>query len=334
MSRLRIESAAAADPGAIVSLLAGAMGRADDPRFEALLGWKHAANPFGASPAWVAMEGDEVLGYRAFMRWEFTDGRRTYRAGRAVDTATHPDHQGKGIFRTLTMHGLDELRAEGVDFIFNTPNDNSRPGYLRMGWDLVGTLRPGMRPRSPATIPAIARGRVPAGHWGLPCDAGQTAAAAFADDAEVVALLDAADAGGRGTGTATAPATDCGPGARPPTSGGATRPSSSATACLLAGDQLQDGAACFRLRQRGPAVEATIGDVLVPGDDARARRRLIGQVLRTTKADYALTLGSRASDGMVTVPGQGPTLVWRSVCQDDQPPLDRWALTMGDIELF
>ena len=144
----------------------GGDGPADDPRFEALLGWKHAANPFGASPAWVAMEGDEVLGYRAFMRWEFTDGRRTYHAGRAVDTATHPDHQGKGIFRTLTMHGLDELRAEGVDFIFNTPNDNSRPGYLRMGWELVGTLRPGMRPRSPATIPAIARGRVPAGHWG------------------------------------------------------------------------------------------------------------------------------------------------------------------------
>ena len=37
---------------------------------------------------------------------------------------------------------------------------------------------------------------------------------------------------------------------------------------------------------------------------------------------------------MIAVPGQGPTLVWRAVCQEEQPTLDRWALTMGDIELF
>jgi GNAT superfamily N-acetyltransferase len=326
MSSLHVQPASGADPGAILSLLAGAMGRTDDPRFGALLEWKHGANPFGPSPAWVAVEDGEVVGYRAFMRWEFSDGNRTWRAGRAVDTATHPDHQGKGIFRALTMHGLDELRAEGVDFIFNTPNDNSRPGYLRMGWGLVGTLRPAVRPRSPTTLPAVLRGRVPAGHWGLPCEAGLPAAAAFAEDTEVEALLDAAEPEDRRTRLRTN---------RTPAylrwryDGGLL-----GYRVLLAGDRLEDGAACFRLRQRGPAVEATIGDLLVPGDDPRARRRLIGQVLKATRADYALTLGGRPSDATVGVPGQGPTLVWRSVCTEQQPTLDRWALTMGDIELF
>ncbi len=62
------------------------------------------------------------------------------RAVRAVDTATDPDYQGQGLFTALTMHGLDEVRADGVDFVFNTPNDQSRPGYLKMGWQTVGEL--------------------------------------------------------------------------------------------------------------------------------------------------------------------------------------------------
>ena len=38
------------------------------------------------------------------------------------------------------MTAVEEMTAEGVDFVFNTPNDNSRPGYLRMGWSTVGRL--------------------------------------------------------------------------------------------------------------------------------------------------------------------------------------------------
>lgn len=332
MNRLQIERVAPADADAVLSLLAGAMGRSDDPRFADLLRWKHERNPFGSSPAWVARAEGEVVGYRAFMRWEFTDGARTYRAARAVDTATHPAHQGKGIFRRLTLHGLDELRADGVDFVFNTPNDQSRPGYLKMGWVHVGLLRPTMRPRSPATVPAVLRGRVPAGHWGLPCDAGLQADTAFSDDEAVTALLDAVDAPGASKPAATA-------------SRLRTRRSAAflrwrydsdllGYRVLTAGRSLADGVACFRLRRRGPAVEATIGDLLVPGGRSADRRRLVGRVLRETGADYALALGGSVREGLVPVPGQGPTLVWRDVCLDRSPPLAQWGLTMGDIELF
>ena len=54
---------------------------------------------------------------------------------RAVDTATRPSHQGRGIFRRMTLHALDDLRAEGVAFVFNTPNDSSRPGLPQDGLD-------------------------------------------------------------------------------------------------------------------------------------------------------------------------------------------------------
>ena len=79
-------------------------------------------------------------GFRTLMRWEFLDGERVVRAVRAVDTATHPDYQGRSIFTRLTLHALDELVAEGVEFVFNTPNEQSRPGYLKMGWQVVGQL--------------------------------------------------------------------------------------------------------------------------------------------------------------------------------------------------
>src|SRR4051794_10846345 len=90
----------------------------DDTRF---LAWKHLENPFGASPMWIALDNDRVVGFRAFMRWEFVsaDGHSVH-AARAVDTATDPEYQGRGIFTRLTREAIDRLPADGVRLIFNT----------------------------------------------------------------------------------------------------------------------------------------------------------------------------------------------------------------------
>ena len=98
--------------------------------------WKHMQNPFGPSYMLVAQSSGRIVGLRAFMRWRFTAGDTTLRAVRAVDTATHPDHQGKGIFSQLTRRALEDLRLD-TDLVFNTPNEKSLPGYLKMGWQIV-----------------------------------------------------------------------------------------------------------------------------------------------------------------------------------------------------
>ena len=98
---------------------------------------------------WVATDGDKIVGLRAFMRWEFVRGGEVLHAVRAVDTATHPDYQGKGLFTAMTMHGLDVIKDDGIDFVFNTPNDKSRPGYLKMGWQEVGKLPVAIRVAGP-----------------------------------------------------------------------------------------------------------------------------------------------------------------------------------------
>ncbi len=95
--------------------------------------WKHRQSPFGPSPGFVAMEGEHMLGVRLFMPWHFVHRGELFRALRPVDTATLPPARGKGVFRKLTLEGLDLLRGS-YDLVFNTPNSQSYPGYRKMGW--------------------------------------------------------------------------------------------------------------------------------------------------------------------------------------------------------
>lgn len=44
------------------------------------------------------------------------------------------------MFSALTRKAIEDVKKEGVQFIFNTPNQNSLPGYLKMGWTIVGAL--------------------------------------------------------------------------------------------------------------------------------------------------------------------------------------------------
>lgn len=119
----------------IISLLKVSLGEDRIPKSEALWNWKHQQNPFGESPVLVAESAGKIIGVRAFLKWEYLLEGKILLAQRAVDTAVHPDFQGKGIFSQLTRKLLEKSRLEGTDLIFNTPNQKSTPGYLKLGWE-------------------------------------------------------------------------------------------------------------------------------------------------------------------------------------------------------
>ena len=171
---LEVRPATGSDREEVLALLGRSLGSDGDPRYPALFAWKHDENVFGPSPMWVATDAGRVVAFRAFMRWEFERGGRRLRAVRAVDTATDPDYQGKGLFTRLTMLGLDEMRADGVDFVFNTPNSQSRPGYMKMGWREVGHVPAAVRFTGPMGALAAVRSRVPAERWSQPLGVGET----------------------------------------------------------------------------------------------------------------------------------------------------------------
>jgi N-acetylglutamate synthase-like GNAT family acetyltransferase len=143
---MQIRTATTEDIPAIVKLLKVSLGESLMPKSEAFWYWKHIENPFGVSPVLLAVEQSEIIGVRAFMRWQWIRAGEVLHAVRAVDTATHPNHQGKGIFKKLTLALVNECEAAGTHFIFNTPNTSSKPGYLKMGWTTLGRMKIYVRP--------------------------------------------------------------------------------------------------------------------------------------------------------------------------------------------
>jgi hypothetical protein len=253
---------------------------------------------------------------------------------RAVDTATHPDHQGRGIFSKLTREALDTLQEE-ADFIFNTPNEKSLPGYLKMGWVIVGTVPVSVRVRRP--IRFVTR----AGSWRMATEVGDVpmttaplASAALTSDA-VADLLDGQEtpAGFATPRDATylrwrygrAPLLDY----RTVTAGSGGR---------------LDGLGIFRVRPRGALAETTIAETLVPEGAASTAGGLLRAAARAARVDHvtcsfpprsAVHRAARRAL-FVRAPG-GMTLVVNTLGHDLEPsPLDpaSWALSLGDLEVF
>ena len=318
MSGYEIRPSVEADAGAVLQLMARALGWEPGGADAELFRWKHRQSPFGVSPAWVAVEDGQVIGFRTFMRWEFEDRGEVVRAVRAVDTATDPDHQGRGIFKALTLHAITELRADGVACVFNTPNDQSRPGYLKMGWQVVGRLPVSFRPRTPASMIRVLRARVPAELRSTPSQAGQAASTVLAQEG-VAALLDAA---GGSAGLRTRRSVDF-------LRWRYSQPDLHYRA-VAAGPSMQDGLLLLRTRRRGAALELALCDLLLPA--GASGRGLVGRALRLTGADYAIAVGR--GRGLAPLPRQGPVLTCLPLDGGTLPDWQRADLVLGDVELF
>lgn len=332
-----IRRAAPGDTGRILELVRASLGEGSVPRDARFWEWKHRANPFGESPVLLAEATGELVGLRAFLRWEWRLGGRTYRAVRAVDTATHPAWQGRGIFSRLTLRLVEELREEGVDFVFNTPNRKSGPGYLKMGWRALGRTNLWVRPL------AVAKGRrppAPGDGDGDPAPPGHAAVDVLAGD-------------GIGEWLATLP-------------GDPRRFRTPRTLEYLrwryagvpgirygaAAGVREDGGALvvYRVRARGPRRELRFCEVLVGGGPGAggAARRLVREACRASGADFATAMAAWGTPearvllgcGFVPAPRIGPLLTVRPLALADAelPVLCRrasWAgASIGDLELF
>ncbi len=323
------------DEPAVLSLLEAALGGGPaGVRPSEFFRWKHLENPFGRSYMLVAEADGQLVGLRAFMRWEFTAGDRRYRAVRAVDTATHPAYQGQGIFSRLTLESLDEL-PDQADFVFNTPNEKSLPGYLKMGWRVVGKVPILVRVRRPLRFATRVRSWKTSGEArSVPVSGAQIASDVLVDGA-VDGLLAAQE---RSVGIAT-PRDATYLGWR---YGGA--PLLDYRAVVERDRDRVAGLSIFRVRPRGGLVESTVTETIVPAGDTRVAGKIFRAIGRSAGSDHlacsfppgSTTLRAARRAGFLRVPG-GMTLVVNPLGHHlDPDPLDlaSWALTVGDLEVF
>jgi N-acetylglutamate synthase-like GNAT family acetyltransferase len=141
---MHIRESSEQDIPAIVDLLKNSLGETSSPKSVNYWMWKHLKNPFGPSKVLLAEINGQLIGVRAMMQWKWQRENQVFSTLRAVDTATHPDFQGKRVFSVLTQKMVDRSKIDGVDFIFNTPNEKSLPGYLKLGWGSLGILSVGL----------------------------------------------------------------------------------------------------------------------------------------------------------------------------------------------
>lgn len=315
MPELSIRRATDADLPEILDVATRALGWDPTDPNESFFRWKHLDNPAGRSPMWVAIDDTtgSVAGFRTMMRWRYTTtAGEVVEAVRAVDTATHPEHQRRGVFRLLTTRCVDELTADGVGFVFNTPNEKSRPGYLRMGWVDAGRLPVRVAVRGVGALPRLARARTAARKWSEPLAAG----APIADVAD-----DLAAAATSADGLATVRSADH------------LRWRYGFEPLHYRVVQTDAAAAVVRVRRRGPATEAVIAELLSPS--VTATRGVLRVARRLPGVDHVLTLANppHPAPWMPTIPGLGPHLTLRDLAMP-APEASAFRFSLGDIELF
>jgi GNAT superfamily N-acetyltransferase len=299
--------------------------------------WKHVENPFGRSFMLIAEAGGRLVGLRAFMRWRFRVDGRIVQAVRAVDTATHPDYQGRGVFSMLTLRAIEEIRDE-VELIFNTPNEKSLPGYLKMGWETVGHVPILIWPRHPVRLlrerHSLGTSIEPTG--GRPPIAAETAAAAMEDEDEIAHLLDRTTIPEPRFSTDRSLAYLKWRYASPPLL--------DYRAIRETGSDGLRGLAVFRVRPRGRLWESTLAEVIVGVGDRTTARRLLQRVRHAASVDHISASFPRGSTqahsalrrGFLRVPG-GLIMVVNPLREHIRPEprsLSSWAVSLGDLEVF
>ena len=288
--------------------------------------WKHQRNPFGQSPILLACEPDgRLVGMRAFMPWQWQMGTRTVDSFRAVDTATAADWRRRGLFSRLTRTLADDVAARG-SFIFNTPNSSSRPGYLKLGWRIVGRLPLMVRIRKPLAVLRLFR------------------------SARAVR--------GKSTGDSLASSELAFDERSWPSAMSTDRLFTAKTGRYLewryrdapgldyrtVADDASDSLAIVRLRDRSGLAECLICDLLWADGSIQKPSRLIKKLVASTHCDHLTVLAEPATplrralvmNGFLPLRSLAPRLIVRPLEADSDAALvsANWCPSAGDLELF
>jgi GNAT superfamily N-acetyltransferase len=118
-----------------------------------LLRWQYRDNPSGTIVGWNAIAPDgSIAAHYVVQPLEASIEGRDERGALSFNTATHPAHQGKGLFTELGRRTYESAAAEGYAHVVGVANANSTPGFTRkLGFALVRPLeaRLGFRLRPP-----------------------------------------------------------------------------------------------------------------------------------------------------------------------------------------
>lgn len=108
---------------------------------ETYLEWLYSRNPAGTVVGMDAIAGDALAAHYVCIPANVWLGGRQVKALLSLNTATHPDYQGKGLFTTLAQKTYELGTSQGFSAVYGVANANSTPGFIRkLGFELTAPL--------------------------------------------------------------------------------------------------------------------------------------------------------------------------------------------------
>ncbi|VVE01987.1 hypothetical protein PHO31112_02182 [Pandoraea horticolens] len=115
--------------------------RAEKFKHSEFLKWLYFENPEGHVVGFDAFDGDRLIAHYACIPTTIRLRGDVVRALLSLNTATHPDFQGKGLFSKLADMTYRHAADLGFDCVYGVANANSTPGFVRkLGFHLVQPL--------------------------------------------------------------------------------------------------------------------------------------------------------------------------------------------------
>ena len=113
--------------------------------------WKFIDNPEGPPVIAVAEDAGRLVGQYALWPTRLRLGSTVVAGAQSLDTMTHPDYRGQGMFTVLAEQCMQFAAARGIVALYGFPNENSYPGFVRkLDWDCTGNIPLWVRPLRPS----------------------------------------------------------------------------------------------------------------------------------------------------------------------------------------
>ncbi len=96
--------------------------------------WKWEFTP---RPMCRVAQDDKIVGHQTVFPFQLKIGDQMISAAGSVDTMVHPEYQHQGIFYRLVTECNREAWNMGIKLILAWPNNQSRHGFLKLGWKKV-----------------------------------------------------------------------------------------------------------------------------------------------------------------------------------------------------
>lgn len=89
------------------------------------LNWQYLQNPHGAIVGVDAFFEGKLIAHHVAIPVSYTIFGQQLRGLLAINSVTHPDHQGKGLFSKLGNATFEEAKSLNYDFVITVSNSNS-----------------------------------------------------------------------------------------------------------------------------------------------------------------------------------------------------------------